>query len=59
MNQSAQKAQKISLGAAVFDKEGRILVDSDGLLPSTTITDSFIQVVSGCAFFQTAKFMSN
>ncbi|CAG9981343.1 unnamed protein product [Clonostachys byssicola] len=44
MNQSAQKAQKISLGAAVFDKEGRILVDSDGLLPSTTITDSFIQV---------------
>uniref|UniRef100_A0A8H7KEU9 MHYT domain-containing protein n=1 Tax=Bionectria ochroleuca TaxID=29856 RepID=A0A8H7KEU9_BIOOC len=42
-NQSARRAQKITLGAAFFDKEGRILVDTDGLIPSTVVTDSFIQ----------------
>jgi hypothetical protein len=45
-NQSARRAQKITLGAAFFDKEGRILVDTDGLIPSTVVTDSFIQTVS-------------
>ncbi|KAK7229550.1 hypothetical protein V2G26_001720 [Clonostachys chloroleuca] len=42
MNQSARRAQKITLGAAVFNKQGMILVDADGLVPSTIITDSFI-----------------
>lgn len=47
MNQSARRAQKITLGAAVFNKQGMILVDADGLVPSTIITDSFIPTVSG------------
>ncbi|CAG9949190.1 unnamed protein product [Clonostachys rosea f. rosea IK726] len=42
MNQAARRAQKITLGAAVFNKQGMILVDADGLIPSTIITDSFI-----------------
>lgn len=43
MTQSARRAQKITLAAAVFDKQGRILVDPDGLIPSTVVTGSFIQ----------------
>lgn len=45
MNQAARRAQKITLGAAVFNKQGMILVDADGLIPSTIITDSFIPTV--------------
>ncbi|KAK7917357.1 hypothetical protein PG985_010965 [Apiospora marii] len=39
----ANKAQFITLAAAVFDKQGRILVSPDGLLPSEKITDAFPQ----------------
>lgn len=39
----ATKAQQIALAAAVFDKNGRILVTPEGLLPSETITDTFPQ----------------
>ena len=46
MSKSATRAQKVTLGAAVFDKHGRILVDTDGLIPSTVITDSFLEKVS-------------
>ncbi|KFA73692.1 hypothetical protein S40288_06322 [Stachybotrys chartarum IBT 40288] len=41
MSRSAERAQKITLAAAVFDLDGRILVDPDGLVPSTIITNSF------------------
>ena len=42
---SAQRAQQVTLGAAVFDSHGRILVDPDGLIPSTVVTDSFLEKV--------------
>ncbi|PNP60974.1 hypothetical protein FNYG_14299 [Fusarium nygamai] len=40
---SALRAQQITLGAAIFDKSGRILVDPDGFIPSTVVTDSFLE----------------
>ncbi|KAJ4118595.1 hypothetical protein NW765_017482 [Fusarium oxysporum] len=40
LRKSAFRAQ-VTLGTTVFDKGGRILVDPDGLIPSTLITDSF------------------
>lgn len=46
---SARKAQHITLAAAVFDMQGRILVDTDGLIPSTVITHSFLEKVR-CQF---------
>ncbi|KAK6857154.1 hypothetical protein PG995_007341 [Apiospora arundinis] len=39
----AHKAQLVTLAAAVFDRQGRILVSPDGLLPSEKITDAFPQ----------------
>ncbi|KAK4113248.1 hypothetical protein N656DRAFT_708468 [Canariomyces notabilis] len=39
----AARAQRITLAAAVFDKQGRILVTPDGLLPSEVVTSSFLQ----------------
>lgn len=47
MKKSALRAQQITLGAAIFDKHGRILVDPDGLLPSVAVTDSFLEKVRG------------
>ncbi|KPM35267.1 hypothetical protein AK830_g11294 [Neonectria ditissima] len=43
MRKTALHAQQITLGAAVFDKSGRILVNTDGLIPSTVVTDSFLE----------------
>ncbi|KAL2214362.1 hypothetical protein CC79DRAFT_1262586, partial [Sarocladium strictum] len=43
MSKSARRAQKVTLGAAVFDKYGRILVDTDGVAPSAVITESFLE----------------
>ncbi|KAG7403376.1 Signaling protein YkoW [Fusarium oxysporum f. sp. rapae] len=43
LRKSAFRAQQVTLGIAVFDKGGRILVDPDGLIPSTVITDSFLE----------------
>lgn len=45
MRKSALRAQQVTLGAAVFDKGGRILIDSNGFIPSTVITDSFLEKV--------------
>lgn len=45
MRKSALRAQQITLAAAVFDKDGRILVDPDGLIPSTVLADSFLEKV--------------
>jgi hypothetical protein len=45
MRRSALRAQQITLAAAVFDKGGRILVDPDGYIPSTVVTDSFLEKV--------------
>lgn len=45
MKRSALRAQQITLGTAIFDKHGRILVDPDGLMPSVAITDSFLEKV--------------
>ena len=41
----ASKAQRITLAAAVFDEQGKILVTPDGLLPSEEITSTFMQKV--------------
>lgn len=46
MRRSALRAQQITLGAAIFDKAGRILVDPDGCVPSTVVTGSFLEKVS-------------
>lgn len=46
MAKSARNAQQITLAAAVFDRQGRILVDTNGLLPGTVITGSFLEKVS-------------
>ncbi|KAL5603923.1 hypothetical protein FOVSG1_006673 [Fusarium oxysporum f. sp. vasinfectum] len=43
MRRSALRAQQITVGAAIFDKSGRILVDPDGFIPSTVVTDSFLE----------------
>lgn len=43
MRKTALRAQQIILGAAVFDKSGRILVNTDGIIPSTVVTDSFLE----------------
>lgn len=45
LKKHADKAQKVTLGAAIFDKHGRILVDNDGLIPSTVITDLYPEKV--------------
>ncbi|KAK2468714.1 hypothetical protein H9L39_19641 [Fusarium oxysporum f. sp. albedinis] len=43
MRRSALRAEQITLGAAIFDKSGRILVDPDGFIPSAVVTDSFLE----------------
>jgi hypothetical protein len=45
MRRSTLHAQQITLGAAIFDKDGKILVDPDGFIPSTVVTDSFLEKV--------------
>jgi hypothetical protein len=42
---TAKKAQQVVLAAAVFDANGRILVNRAGLLPSEGITDTFLDKV--------------
>ena len=42
---SAKKAQQVVLAAAVFDSQGRILVNRNGFLPSESITDTFLDKV--------------
>lgn len=41
----ATKSQQVVLASAVFDKEGRIMVTPDGLIPSEKITQTFPQKV--------------
>ncbi|EEU34513.1 uncharacterized protein NECHADRAFT_54441 [Fusarium vanettenii 77-13-4] len=53
MKRSALRAQQITLGTAIFDKHGRILVDPDGLMPSVAITDSFLEKNSREGFSNT------
>lgn len=43
MQRYANKAQQVVLAAAIFDKYGRVLVSTDGLLPSEKITDAFLE----------------
>jgi hypothetical protein len=45
LRRSALRAQQITLAAAIFDNGGRILVDPDGCIPSTVVTDSFLEKV--------------
>ncbi|KAK4653351.1 hypothetical protein QC762_512520 [Podospora pseudocomata] len=46
----ASKAQRITLAAAVFDHQGRILVSPDGALPSEEITSKFLQKTQNDVF---------
>lgn len=46
MSRYASKAQQVVLATAIFDKQGRVLVSPEGLLPSEKITDSFLEKVS-------------
>ncbi|KAL5610940.1 hypothetical protein FOBRF1_007057 [Fusarium oxysporum] len=43
LRKSAFRAQQVTLGTAIFDKSGRILVDPDGLIPSTMALGSLCQ----------------
>ncbi|KAF5714433.1 signaling ykoW [Fusarium mundagurra] len=43
IRRSALRAQQITLATAIFDNGGRILVDPDGCIPSTVVTDSFLE----------------
>lgn len=45
MSRYADKAQQVVLATAIFDKQGRVLVSPEGLLPSEKITDSFLEKV--------------
>ncbi|KAM4060952.1 MHYT domain signaling protein [Hirsutella rhossiliensis] len=38
----ASKSQQVVLAAAVFDEEGRIMVNQEGFLPSEVVTDTFV-----------------
>ncbi|KAL2179664.1 uncharacterized protein P884DRAFT_194653 [Thermothelomyces heterothallicus CBS 202.75] len=42
----AERAQRITLAAAVFDEQGRILVTPDVFLPSEVVTCTFLQKMS-------------
>ncbi|RKU47465.1 hypothetical protein DL546_009270 [Coniochaeta pulveracea] len=43
LSRYASKAQQVVLATAIFDKQGRVLVSPEGLLPSEKITDSFLE----------------
>lgn len=43
---SADRAQQVVLACSTFDKEDRLMVTPEGLLPSRKITDSYIERVS-------------
>ncbi|KAI1858907.1 hypothetical protein JX265_005117 [Neoarthrinium moseri] len=53
MRRYATKAHQVSLALAVFDRQGRILVSPDGLLPSEKVAETFPQR-SHDDFFSTA-----
>jgi hypothetical protein len=43
---SANRAQQVTLVAAIYDQDGsKILVKGDGLLPTKTITDQYREKV--------------
>lgn len=44
-SRSANRAQQVVLAAAVFDKDGRLMVSPEGLLPNRKITNTFIERV--------------
>ncbi|KAL2129413.1 hypothetical protein VTI74DRAFT_7824 [Chaetomium olivicolor] len=46
----ANRAQRITLAAAVFDEHGRILVTPDGFLPSEVVTSTFLQKTQNESF---------
>ncbi len=43
MKRYASKAQQVVVAAALFDRQGRVLVSPDGLLPSEKITATFAE----------------
>jgi hypothetical protein len=53
MRRYASKAQQVVLAMAIFDKQGRILVNPDGLIPTEKITDTFLEK-NGSDTFSTA-----
>ncbi|KAF4340074.1 signaling ykoW [Fusarium beomiforme] len=42
IKQTALRAQQIEIAAVVFNKDGHILVNSNGVFPNTVVTDFFI-----------------
>ncbi|KAM0319411.1 hypothetical protein ACHAPQ_010373 [Fusarium lateritium] len=42
LKQAAHRAQEITLGAIIFNRNGYILVDNNGVFPNTVVTDVFI-----------------
>lgn len=45
-NRSANKAQQVVLACIIFNENGKVMVDADGLVPSHKITESFSGRVS-------------
>ncbi|KAL8397552.1 hypothetical protein RB594_004311 [Gaeumannomyces avenae] len=46
----ANGARKVQLAAAMFDRQGRVMVSPDGFLPCEKITDSFVEMSPQDAF---------
>ncbi|KAL8282094.1 hypothetical protein RB597_009687 [Gaeumannomyces tritici] len=46
----ANRARKVQLAAAMFDRQGRVMVSPDGFLPCEKITDSFVEMSPQDAF---------
>ena len=42
---SANRAQQVVLACAVFDKQGRIMVTPEGLLPNRKVTSAYVERV--------------
>lgn len=60
MRRYAHKAQTIVVAAAVFDRQGRILVSPAGLVPSEKITDAFLEKVCvPCSSSTSSYFRAN
>jgi hypothetical protein len=43
---SANRAQQVVLACAVFDRQGRIMVTPEGLLPNRKVTSAYVERVS-------------
>jgi hypothetical protein len=46
MKRAVKRAQQIVLAAAVFDPDGKLMVTTEGMLPTRKITSAYLEQVS-------------